>query len=623
MIRIDNASLGFGTQTVFNEINLAIQIDQKIGLVGPNGAGKSTLLKILANQQKFDTGKITVSGKTTIAYLPQEITLNSTKSILAETLSIFEHFKTWEKVQILEAQANQDPNNLELAAQYAHETAQLYEYDFDQTIAETKKVLMGLGFKAEQFNEPTSTLSVGWRMRIVLAKLLLQKADFYLFDEPTNHLDIIAKTWFLKFLQEADSGFLLVCHDKYFLEKTCDMIIEVERGNTTEYYGNYSSYLRQKKENAESLQNAYQMQQKEMAKKRATAERFKATASKAKMAQSMLKQLDKIELIEAPAHMRKINIQLKTPPTSGRIVLTLKNVAQSFAQKDIFKNVSFEVEQGQKVAIVAPNGTGKTTLFNLICKKYPLQAGTISLGHNVVPTIFEQDQNIALNHTKTIFEEVKAHVNNGTEQEIRSMLGAFLFSNNDAYKKISVLSGGEKNRVSMVKVLLSNANLLLLDEPTNHLDIQSKEILLEALKKYQGTILFVSHDHDFVNELATHTVFLKPDSAHLYEGSYEDYLNQEELEVQKANLEKKKNKDKAGNNSNAKDHNELDAQEKRKAINKIENQISKLEREIVQIEETFGDLDYGTHEFDSQLKKLDQAKAQLKQCTLAWEDLQG
>ena len=330
MIKIDKAYLGFGAQTIFNDINLSIQTDEKVGLVGPNGAGKSTLLKILAGQQKFDSGKISISGKMTIAYLPQEITLNSTKNVLNETLSVFSQFETWEKVQNLELALAQDPKNLKLAEQYAEASAQLYEHNFEHTIAHTKKVLMGLGFKVEQLNAPTSTLSVGWRMRIVLAKLLLQEADFYLFDEPTNHLDLVAKTWFLKFLQQASFGFLLVCHDKYFLEKACDQIIEVERGNATQYYGNYSSYLRQKEENADRLQNAYEMQQKEIAKKKEIADRFRAKASKAKMAQNMLRQIDKMEKIEAPSNMRKINIQLKTPPTSGRVVVTLKNVAQNF-----------------------------------------------------------------------------------------------------------------------------------------------------------------------------------------------------------------------------------------------------------------------------------------------------
>ena len=616
MIRIENASLGFGTQTVFNEIDLAIQTDRKIGLVGPNGAGKSTLLKILAGQQKFDTGKVSVSGKTTIAYLPQEITLNSNRSVLAEALTAFEHFKIWEKVQNLEAQVSQNPNNLEIAAQYAEASAQLYEHHFEHAIAHTKKVLMGLGFSVAQFDVPVTTLSVGWRMRIVLAKLLLQEADFYLFDEPTNHLDIVTKTWFLKFLQEAQMGFLIVCHDKYFLEKACDQIIEVERGNVTEYYGNYSSYLRQKKENAERLQNAYELQQKEIAKKKEIAERFRAKASKAKMAQNMLRQIAKMEKIETPDFVRKININLKTPPASGRVVLTLKNVAQSFDNRTIFKNVSFEVEQGQKVAIVAPNGTGKTTLFNLICKKYPLQTGSITLGHNVVSAIFEQDQNIALNHSKQIFDEIRENCRNTTEQEIRSMLGAFLFSNNDAYKQIKVLSGGEKNRVSMVKVLLNNANLLLLDEPTNHLDIQSKEVLLDALKKYQGTILFVSHDHDFVNELATHTVFLKPDSAHLYEGSYEDYLNQEELEAQKNSKESNKS-----GNKNQVIESEESKQERRKQANRLESQINKLENEITKIEYGFDGLFYGTIEFDKQVKMLDEARAKLKSLNEEWEAL--
>lgn len=617
MIKIENASLGFGTQTVFDEVDLAIQTDRKIGLVGPNGAGKSTLLKILANQQKFDSGKVSVSGKTTIAYLPQEITLNSNRSVLAEALTAFEHFNIWEKVQTLESQISQSPSDLTLAAQYAEVSAQLYEHNFEHAIAHTKKVLMGLGFSVSQFDVPVTTLSVGWRMRIVLAKLLLQEADFYLFDEPTNHLDIVAKTWFLKFLQEAQMGFLIVCHDKYFLEKACDQIIEVERGHITEYYGNYSAYLRQKKENAERLQNAYELQQKEIAKKKEIAERFRAKASKAKMAQNMLRQIDKMEKIETPDYVRKININLKTPPASGRVVLTLKNVAQSFNDQVIFKNVSFEVEQGQKVAIVAPNGTGKTTLFNLICKKYPLQTGHITLGHNVISAIFEQDQNIALNHSKQIFDEIKDNCRNTTEQEIRAMLGAFLFSNNDAYKQIKVLSGGEKNRVSMVKVLLNNANLLLLDEPTNHLDIQSKEVLLDALKKYQGTILFVSHDHDFVNELATHTVFLKPDSAHLYEGSYEDYLNQEELNNQKNH----KTPNKSDHKKTSVTESEESKQEKRKQAGRLESQINKLEQEITKIEYGFDGLFYGTIEFDKQVKMLDDARAKLKTMQEEWESL--
>ena len=612
MIKIDKASLGFGAQTIFNEITLAIQTDQKIGLVGPNGAGKSTLLKILAHQQQFDTGKVSISGKMKIAYLPQEITLNSARTVLAEALTVFELFKSWEKAQALELQLQQEPNNHAFAEQFAHEAANLYEHNFEHTVAQTKKVLMGLGFDAERFNAPVNTFSVGWRMRIVLAKLLLQDADFYLFDEPTNHLDLVAKTWFLKFLQAADFGFLLVCHDKYFLEKVCDQIIEVEHGKATEYTGNYSAYLRQKQENSERLQSAYDLQQKEIAKKQATAERFRAKASKAKMAQSLLKQIDKIEKIELPNAMRKINIQLKTPPASGRVVLTLQNVAQKFADKSVFKNVSFEVEQGQKVAIVAPNGTGKTTLFNLICQKYPLQTGNITLGHNVAVSIFEQDQNIALNHNKAIFDEIKDNCPNTTEQEIRSMLGAFLFSNNDAYKQIKVLSGGEKNRVSMVKVLLTNSNLLLLDEPTNHLDILSKEILLGALQKYRGTILFVSHDHDFVNELATHTVFLTTDSAHLYEGSYEDYLNQTE------NTASTKNKQTA---KVAAKPQEL-SQDQHKLANKLESLINKLEQEIIKIEYDFDGLLYGMPAFDAQIKKLDEAKARLKEAMQQWEDLQ-
>lgn len=614
MIKIDQATLNFKTQTVFDEISLTINPSQKIGLVGANGAGKSTLLKILAGQQHFDSGRVNVSGGTTIAYLPQEITLNSVKTVLAEALTVFRDYPAWQREQELEQLLKSDPDNQTYGAEFAQIVSQLHDHDFAQSVAETKQILMGLGFTEQQFSQTVDTLSVGWRMRISLAKLLLQKASFYLFDEPTNHLDLIAKTWFLKFLEQADFGFLLVCHDRAFLEQACDQIIELANSKATIYHGNYSQYLVQKEENLERLQSAYDRQQKELAHKRAIADRFKAKASKAKMAQSILKKLDKVEVIELPNANRKIAIQLPTPPSAGRIALTVKGVGHSFGNKRIFQNVNFEIESGQKVALIAPNGTGKTTLFNLICRKLNLQTGVITPGHNVVPAIFEQDQNIALDHRKIIFDEVKYNCPNVTDQAIRTMLGGFLFSNADAYKPINVLSGGEKNRVSMVKVLLSNANLLLLDEPTNHLDIPTKEILLEALKSYKGTILFVSHDHDFVNQLATHTAFLTPDAAHLYEGSYEDYLSQQE-----GNLSKSKSGKLAKNVDNAAADASYDL---RKQSRNLERQIERLEQDIAQLEEGYADLEYGTPEFDQQTVKVNNVKRKLAQIMQEWESLQ-
>lgn len=610
MIKIERASLNFGSRAIFNDVTISFQTDQKIGLVGPNGAGKSTLLKILARQGQLDSGKITVSGGTSLAYLPQEITLNSEKSVLDEALTSFAGYHVWEQIQQIEAQLKERPDDANLLARLAQETAVLYDYNFDEEVAKTKRILLGLGFKVEQLNNPVNQLSVGWRMRIVLAKLLLQEASFYLFDEPTNHLDIVAKTWFLKFLKAADFGFLLVCHDKYFLENLCEQIVEVEQGRATPYSGNYSDYQRQKADNLARHQTAYAEQQREISRKQATADRFRAKASKAKMAQSILKQLDKIEKIEPPSSSRKINVKLKTPPTAGKVVLNIRQVSHSF-NKPIFQNLSFEIERGQKVAIIAPNGSGKTTLFNVICKKLPLQKGQVEFGHNVTPAIFEQDQNVALDHRKTILDEIRDNCPNVTEQELRGMAGAFLFSNDDIYKPIKVLSGGEKNRVCMIKVLLSGANVLFLDEPTNHLDIQSKEILLDALQQYAGTILFVSHDHDFVNELATHTIFLKPDSAHVYEGSYEDYLEQTEEPVNRNSSKKKVVTPKA--NSSSEDHS--------RQMRKVEQAISRLEAEIIKIEYGFDGLLYGTPAFDAQTKKLNNAKKDLADQMKLWEDL--
>lgn len=623
MIQLKDICLSFGTQKVFDHISETIGSDQKLGLVGRNGSGKSTLIKAIDRQQELDKGSIVVSGKARIAYMPQDVVTQSKLTILEEALSSYKDIGGLrQRAQVLELLLPEGDSDV--IEEYANVTERLSELNVEFAIAETKKMLMGLGFKKERFSEPVDSLSVGWKMRVILAKLLLQKADFYLFDEPTNHLDIVAKDWFLEFLKEADFGFILVCHDKYFLDELCSTILELDRGQGTMYYGNYTDYEDEKERRLETLKSQYALQQKEISEKKRTIERFKAKSSKAKMAKSMQKQLDKIERIEVPRDPRKAQFKFAETKRAGRLVLEVQDLGFGFDDsKKIFEHVTFNIERGEKVALVAPNGMGKTTLFNVICGKYKQTHGNVHLGLSVDQTIFEQDQTKVLDPNKTVYEEVMDNTGRKTEQDVRRFLGSFLFGKEEIGKKTKVLSGGEKNRVSMVKVLLQDANFLLLDEPTNHLDITSKELLLSALNQFDGTMLFVSHDHDFVNNLATRIIELTPTGIHSYFGNYESFLAQKEMA---GALHDPKEDKPSGKNSKqpsvSKEHRKADF-DKKKETQKLERKIEKIEKDLERINMRFGDLEYGTDEFsDTQRKSLAKEK-ELKAAQQEWEQLIG
>lgn len=617
MIVIDDICLEFGSQKIFDHINANIQQDQRIGLVGLNGSGKSTFLKAVVGDLQLDDGTITIARNQKVAYMPQEVVIASEKSILDEALSVFPWYDLEQEHHKLELLLQENPTDQAIIDRFARIAEQLVMMSIRQDRIEAERVLSGLGFK--QLEDPVSSLSVGWKMRIVLAKLLLQQADFYLFDEPTNHLDIVAKDWFLSFLQAAPFGFLLVCHERYFLDHVCDEILELERGEGTFYRGNYTSYEEQKAHRAQLREQAYEQQQKEISRKEATIERFRAKASKARMAKSMEKALDRIERITIPPPPKKIGISFGSIVQSGKTVLTVHQVGYAFGDKKIFEHVSCTIERGERVALIAPNGVGKTTLFQVISGKYPLQQGSITFGHNVAYTVFEQDQQRALSPEKTIIQEVNSAAPKKTEMQVRSFLGAFLFTKDDVLKKTKVLSGGEKNRVSMVKVLLSDANLLLLDEPTNHLDIPSKDILLHALQTYQGTILFVSHDHDFINRLATRIVELTPRGLHSYQGNYESFIYQKKLleQQQQQSMETEKEKT-ASPSAEASNYNSF---ERQKEIKKIEARIAKIEHNLLQEQERFGDLTYGTPSFTKTLERVEELKKQLHHEQKLWEEL--
>ncbi|MFC1894586.1 ABC-F family ATP-binding cassette domain-containing protein [Candidatus Dependentiae bacterium] len=621
MINITNLSLAFGKQKIFDDISSNIEDNQKIGLVGRNGSGKTTLLKIIDQRQGFDSGKINIPKDFKIAYMPQEVVLLSDKTILKEALSTFDNLcEILDELEKLELKIESGEAKDDEIDEYSQLHNKLKEVFYEEKLIETKKTLQGLGFKQNQFNNIVSSLSVGWKMRLILAKLLLQKADFYLFDEPTNHLDIVAKDWFLDFLKNSKFGFILVSHDRYFLDNSCNRIFELSLGKINFYRGNYSKYLIQKEKNKELLEKRQLEQQKEIKKKMEVIQKFRAKATKAKMAQSMLKSLEKIDLIKIEGKTKSVRFNFSEVKRSGKIVLKAKKLSFSFDDKKIFENVSFQIERGQKVAIVAPNGVGKTTLLNIIMGKYKLQHGSIELGYNVNLAFFEQDQNRSLNLNKSILEEVEdSCTSTETRAKVRSYLGAFLFPGDDVYKRIKVLSGGEKNRVAMVKVLLQNANLLILDEPTNHLDLDSKEILLGVLKQYSGTILFVSHDRSFLNNLATNIIDLTPNGAVFYEGNYDSFLNQKQSFEQKKDLKNVEKKD-LKNNKKAKLYNNY---EQRKTLNRLESKISKQEKELVKETKKLETLEYGTDKYYDSCSKIKDLEQEIDQNMEKWEKLNG
>ncbi len=609
MIQAKQLSLAFNERDIFSSISFIANKGEHIALAGRNGAGKSTLLKAIVGSQPIDGGSVSISQSCTVAYMPQELVLKSSQSVLNEALL----------ADPIIGELHKELISLELAGdienpRYAQVHAELADLDYYQKVERMQSMLDGLGFSREAQHKPVDTFSVGWKMRIVLAQLLGQNADIYLFDEPTNHLDLPAKEWFSKFLQKSPAGFILISHDKHVVDTACTHTWEIERGKLSQYVGNYSSYLHQKEANKEHLENAALRQQKELNRMQQTAERFRAKASKAKMAQSILKKIEKVERIDVGHEHANITIPFPKLKRSGKIVLNVEELSQAFGVKQIFNNVSFEIERESKVAIIAPNGVGKTTLLQSIIGSLAPKSGEVHFGHNVSTAVFEQDQTRVLQPKNTVLEEAELAAHPEMRPLVRNYLGALLFSGSDVDKKVSMLSGGERNRLAMAKVLLQKANFLLLDEPTNHLDIFAKDVLKKALLDYPGTILFVSHDHDVVSAVATHIIHLTTSSCTLYPGNYESFLfHQQE--------ESKPTKEKTVKVFKKKSSPEQFALQKK--VGSLERSIQKREEEIIQLENKLGNFEYGTNEYSNILMIYEKHKSELLKLEAEWEEILG
>lgn len=536
MISVDGLTVEFGGSTLFADISFVINEKDRIALMGKNGAGKSTLLKILAGVREPSRGKISAPKDTVIAYLPQHLMTEDGRTVFEETAQAFSHLHEMESEieainKELETRTDYDSEEyyalIERVSLLSEKFYSIEETNYD---ADIEKTLLGLGFKREDFNRQTSDFSGGWRMRIELAKLLLKKPDVILLDEPTNHLDIESIQWLEDFLINSAKAVVLISHDRAFVDHITTRTIEVTMGRIYDYKVNYSSYLNLRKERREQQQKAFDEQQKFIAETKEFIERFKGTYSKTLQVQSRVKMLEKLELLEVDEEDTSA-LRLKFPPSprSGNYPVIIENLSKSYGDHTVFKNANVTIERGDKIAFVGKNGEGKSTLVKCIMKEIGYD-GTLTLGHNVMIGYFAQNQASLLDENLTVFQTIDDVAIGDIRNKIRDLLGAFMFGGESSTKKVKVLSGGERTRLAMIKLLLEPVNLLILDEPTNHLDMKTKDILKSALKDFDGTLIVVSHDRDFLDGLVTKVYEFgnKKVTEHL-EGIYE-FLQRKKLE---------------------------------------------------------------------------------------------
>jgi len=529
LIQLSSAAKRFGPKLLFENADWLVTPNDRVGLVGANGTGKSTLLKILAGLDTPDEGTVSSTRGLTAGYLPQDGLSLSGRTVFAECLSVFQDLRSLEREmeQLTRSMAELDPASPDyeqVSARFHRIETEFRTRDGYALEAQAGAVLTGLGFAKEDWTRRTEEFSGGWQMRIALAKLLLEKPNLLLLDEPTNHLDLEARNWLEEYLSAYPYAFVVVSHDRYFLDVTVRKIAELWNKRLNFYTGGYSRYLEQRQERRSQLEAAYRNQQDRIRHLEAFINRFRYKATKAKQVQSRIKELEKIERIEIPPEEKAIHFRFPQPKPSGRIVAEFRNVAKYYGTRLVFENVSFTIERGDRVALVGVNGAGKSTLIRLLAGTEPVTSGEYVLGHNAVPDHFAQDQYKELDPDSTLLNELAGVAPMTPLVELRSLLGCFLFSEDDVLKKIGVLSGGERNRFALARLLLKPSNFLLLDEPTNHLDMRAKDVLLEALQNYSGTVVFVSHDRYFIDKLATRIFEVAQNTVTAYAGNYEDYL---------------------------------------------------------------------------------------------------
>lgn len=627
MLNVHNLSVSFQGEYLFEEVAFMLNAGDRVGLIGKNGAGKSTMLKLLSRELKPDSGTIAADKDVRIGFLKQDIDFVKGRTILEEAYQAFGEIKSLEQKlddihHQIETRTDYESesyhNLLDMLSDYTHRFDLIGGYLYQ---GETEKVLLGLGFQRSDFDKLTDSFSGGWRMRIELAKLLLQNNDILLLDEPTNHLDIESIIWLEQFLTTYSGAVVIVSHDKMFLDNVTNRTIEISVGKIYDYPKPYSKFLELRQEIREQQLASQKNQEKKIQQTEKLIEKFRAKASKASMAQSLIKKLDKIDRIEVDEEDNAVmNVRFPVSVTPGKVVLEIDDVSKSYGEKEVLSHVSLLVERGSKIAFVGQNGQGKTTLAKMIIGETDYQ-GTIKLGHNVQLGYFAQNQADYLDGELTVLDTMYHAADDTNRMKIRDILGSFLFRGDEVDKKVKVLSGGERNRLALAKMLLSDFNVLVMDEPTNHLDIKSKNVLKKALQQFEGTLIIVSHDRDFLQGLTDKVYEFKNKNIKEYLGDIDFYLEQRavanfrEMEQQKETLSAPT---KAAANA---EKLSFEQQKQQKAaqnkLNKIENQIAALEEELKQMDVEMGQ---GVQSNDY-YKEYEQKKRMLEELMTEWENL--
>lgn len=617
MIDIKNLAVQFTGSYLFENVNLKILPNDRIALVGSNGTGKSTFLKILAGQQTQEDGSIQFMKGIRIGYLPQELVSQTNNSIFNEVKKSIDFIN---EIDDTEREIHLNLDNIDLSKEehdklisklgdLNDKKEKLGYYEIDSKI---EKILMGLGFQESSFGNKTSELSGGWQMRVELAKILTSENNIILLDEPTNHLDIDSLQWLVKFLKSFNGAIILVSHDRYFVNNICSKTLEIYNNNVTFYKGNYNDYLNFKNDRAERLKLEYTDQQKKIKQTEQFIERFRYKATKAKQVQSRVKQLEKIERIQLSETENKIRFRFFDTKPSGIIPLKVKSLSKSYEDNLVLQNVEFQIERGEKIALVGPNGAGKTTLAKIISNRLHPTSGNIEFGHNTLVSFYAQDVVDNLNVSNDIITEIAESDPENTIGQLRTVLGAFLFNGEDVFKKIQVLSGGEKSRVALAKVLLTKANTIILDEPTNHLDFESKKIVQNALMEFNGTLIIVSHDIDFLEPIVTKVIEVRNKSIKEYVGGIDYYLRKKE---EFAISEVTENHTSKAKKLNRKDEKRLEAEKRQRehlatkklkiSISEIETKIEELENKKHKLETDFTKEDVYSNPVHAKQNKLD------------------
>lgn len=626
MLNVHDLSVSFQGEYLFEDVAFMLNAGDRVGLIGKNGAGKSTMLKLLARELKPDSGTIATDKEVNIGFLKQDIDFEQGRTILEEAYQAFDEIKKIEfriddihKTLALRTdyESEEYHNLIDTLSDLTHRYDILGGYHYQ---GDTEKVLLGLGFQRSDFDKQTDSFSGGWRMRIELAKLLLQNNDILLLDEPTNHLDIESIIWLEQFLTSYAGAVVIVSHDKMFLDNVTNRTIEISVGKIYDYPKPYSQFLELRQEIREQQLATQKNQEKEIQRTEKLIEKFRAKATKASMAQSLIKKLDKIDRIEVDEEDNAVmNIRFPVSTTPGKVVLEVEKASKNYGEKQVLQNIDLLIERGSKIAFVGQNGQGKTTLAKMIVGEIPFE-GNIRLGHNVQLGYFAQNQANYLDGELSVVDTMFNAANDSNRMKIRDILGSFLFRGDEVDKKVKVLSGGERNRLALAKMLLSDFNVLVMDEPTNHLDIKSKNVLKKALQNFEGTLIIVSHDRDFLQDLTDKVYEFKNKSIKEYLGNIDFYLEQREM-ANFRELEQQKEVISVEKNTNSTEKISFEQQKQQKSIqnkiNKIEKQITELENELNQMNELMG----REVQNDDFYKKYDAKRKELDDLMNEWEAL--